>query len=159
MAHSAINPPDPSAGPLARKIYTLIAATWPEPRTRPGVARIAAEIGAATGGSISATYLNELLRGKKSNPGKDQIEVLARFFGVAPQYFFDDDYARRVDAQLGVALALRDTGVSTLVRRAQGLSPDGLAAVLAAIQHIRAVEKLPDVDGEADPLHEDPHDE
>jgi transcriptional regulator with XRE-family HTH domain len=146
MAHSAITAPDPAAGPLAEKIYRLVIARWPDKEKRPGVARIAEEIGERTGRSISPTYLHELLRGKKRDIGIERLEALARFFGVKPQYFFDAEYAETVDAQLRLAQALRDSNVRGLVARAQGLSPEGLEAAVAAIQHIRRVEKLPEVD-------------
>ena len=59
-----------------------------------------AEGASALGGSISASYLWQLRKGKKTNPTMRHVESLGRFFGVSVDYFSDDEVANRVEAQL-----------------------------------------------------------
>ncbi|WP_091456430.1 helix-turn-helix domain-containing protein [Actinokineospora iranica] len=67
------------------------------------------------GWTLSAPTLTDLYKGTNDNPGLRQILVIAVVFGVEPWYFFDDDYARRVDAE---ATALRISTVLELDVRA-----------------------------------------
>ncbi|HKN57046.1 MAG TPA: hypothetical protein VJX66_31450, partial [Amycolatopsis sp.] len=107
--------PDPARGSPVRRIdlrlNDLISAIYPDPRTRPGFAKLAKEIQSSTGGSISGTYLWELSTGRKWNVTLEQLDVLAEFFGVPPEYFLNDQVADRVHSQLRLAMALRDTQV------------------------------------------------
>jgi len=61
------------------------------------------------GWTLSAPTLADLRNGVNDNPNLRQITVIAVVFGVEPWYFFDDDYARRADAE---ATAIR---ISTLL--------------------------------------------
>jgi transcriptional regulator with XRE-family HTH domain len=97
----------------------------------------------AQGGDISRAYLSYLRNGDRANPTLQHMQALARFFGVTPAYFFDDDVAAKVDAQLELAVALRDAGVRAVALRAAGLSPRGLHAVTAMIEEVRSLEGLP----------------
>ncbi|MGP3990922.1 hypothetical protein [Streptomyces sp. 3N207] len=141
--------------PLLRKfdqrLNALIQAIYPDSRKRPGFARLAAEIREATGGTISATYLWELSTGKKRNVTLDQLDILAEFFGVPPEYFLNEEVSERVNAQLSLLSALRDTRVRNLALRSEGLSPSTLDAFLIMINEARKVQNLSDVsDAERD---------
>nr|BFD87573.1 helix-turn-helix domain-containing protein [Streptomyces sp. Xyl84] len=127
------------------RLRALIVALYPDERQRPGYARLAAQIRQTTGGTISATYLWELATGKKRNLTLEQLDVLAQFFGVPPEYFFDDEAAERVSAQLKLASALRDARVRNLALRADGLSPQTLDALLTMVNEARRIQQLPDV--------------
>lgn len=127
-----------------QRLSELIAALYPDERQRPGYAKIAAQIRQTTGGTISATYLWELATGKKRNVTLEQLDVLAEFFGVPPEYFFDDQVAERVNSQLKLAAALRDTRVRNLALRADGLSPETLDALLTMVNEARRLQRLPD---------------
>ncbi|MCX5418139.1 hypothetical protein [Streptomyces sp. NBC_00078] len=134
---------------LDERLNGLITALYPAERKRPGYARLARMIRETTGGTISATYLWELATGRKRNVALEQLGVLAEFFGVPLEYFINDEVSRRVDAQLALAVALRDTRVRSLALRAEGLSPASLDALLAIVNEARRVEKLDRV-GEED---------
>ncbi|WP_445518065.1 hypothetical protein [Streptomyces sp. NEAU-174] len=127
---------------LDQRLGGLITALYPDERKRPGYARLARMIRETTGGTISATYLWELTTGRKRNVTLEQLAVLAEFFGVPLDYFFNDDVSRRVDAQLSLAVALRDTRVRSLALRAEGLSPASLDALLTIVNEARRVENL-----------------
>ncbi|MEV0275728.1 hypothetical protein AB0I22_05000 [Streptomyces sp. NPDC050610] len=127
---------------LDQRLNELIAALYPEERKRPGYARLAKEISEQTGGAISGTYLWELATGRKRNVTLEQLDVLAEFFGVPPGYFLDDEVAERVNAQLALAAALRDTRVRNLALRAEGLSPASLDALLTMVNEARKFQNL-----------------
>ncbi|MFJ8692601.1 hypothetical protein [Streptomyces roseolilacinus] len=131
---------------LAQRLNELIGAFYPDERRRPGYAKLAKEISETTGGKISGTYLWELATGKKSNVTLEQLDVLAEFFGVPPEFFFNDEVSERVSAQLALAVALRDTKVRNLALRAEGLSPATLDALLAMVNEARRVQNLPNAD-------------
>ncbi|MBM7814643.1 hypothetical protein [Saccharothrix algeriensis] len=67
------------------------------------------------GWTLSAPTLADLCKGDNDNPSLRQVLVIAAVFGVEPWYFFDDDYARRADAE---ATAIRISTVLELDVRA-----------------------------------------
>ncbi|MBZ4322002.1 hypothetical protein [Streptomyces huiliensis] len=133
---------------LGERLCSLITALYPDERKRPGYARLATMIRESTGGTISATYLWELATGRKRNVTLEQLSVLAEFFGVPLEYFINDEVSRRVNAQLALAAALRDTKVRNLALRAEGLSSASLDALLIIVNEARRVENLGQVRGE-----------
>ncbi|MFI6054671.1 hypothetical protein ACIBCO_31875 [Streptomyces violascens] len=133
-----------------QRLSELIAAHYPDERHRPGYAKLAAQIRETTGGTISATYLWELATGKKRNVTLEQLDVLAEFFGVPPEYFFDDAAAERITSELRLATALRDGRVRNIALRADGLSPEALDALLTMVNEARRMQHLPDVGSPAE---------
>ncbi|RJQ75381.1 hypothetical protein D5S17_21055 [Pseudonocardiaceae bacterium YIM PH 21723] len=134
--------PRPLVRQIDQRLTALIAALYPDERKRPGFGRLAQEIREKTGGTISATYLWELATGKKRNLTLEQLDVLADFFGVPPEYFFNDQVAERVDKQLQLATALRDQRIRSLAMRAEGLSPEALDSLLKMVDAARAMQDL-----------------
>jgi transcriptional regulator with XRE-family HTH domain len=112
--------------------------------------QVADAIEAAGGPTISATYLWQLRNGKRDNPTMRHLEALSGFFGVPPTYFFDDDAAERVDAELELLVSLRDASVRQLALRASGLSADSLGALVDMVERVRKLEGLPDESDESD---------
>ncbi|MZE77565.1 hypothetical protein GTY57_11245 [Streptomyces sp. SID5475] len=127
---------------FGQRLNELIAAMYPDQRKRPGYARLAKEIRETTGGAISGTYLWELATGKKRNVTLEQLDVLAEFFGVPPEYFLNEETAERVNSQLKLATALRDARVRNLALRADGLSAESLDALLIMVNEARRVQNL-----------------
>ena len=107
-------------------------------------------IRAQGGPTISVGYLWQLRKGVKDNPTKKQLEALADFFGVAPGYFFDEEIAERIDAELKLLAALRDSSVRQIAFRASDLSTQSLIRIAEMIEHVRQLEGLPDAGGEKD---------
>ncbi|MDQ6673025.1 MAG: XRE family transcriptional regulator, partial [Chloroflexota bacterium] len=60
---------------------------------------------------ISATYVWQLRTGHRSNPTMKHVEGLAAFFDVPVNYFFNDDVATRVHAELKALVALRQPAI------------------------------------------------
>ncbi|SDD96966.1 hypothetical protein SAMN05216174_12528 [Actinokineospora iranica] len=129
-------------GRLAEKINHLRDRLYPDKASRPGYAKLAAQIREQTGKPMSATYLWELASGRKRNLTQDTLVTLAEFFGVPAEYFLDDVVASRVDAQLDLAIALRNQKVRSIALRAEGLSDDTLDALLAMVTEARRIERL-----------------
>ena len=131
--------PPPS---LATKLDRLFQAVRPAGRSEYSYQEVADAIRGEGGPTISATYLWQLRKGIRDNPTRNHLAALARFFGVSPAYFFDDDAAEVVDAQLSLLAAMRDASVRSVALRAAGLSVESLAAVQVMIDHARRLEGL-----------------
>jgi len=128
---------------LAQKLDHLFATVRPAKGeyTHEEVANAIRERGGPT---ISATYVWQLRKGLRDNPTKHHIEALAGFFGVPPAYFFDDAAAERIDAELDLLAAMRDSSVRQMALRASGLSEESLDTIAEMIERVRKLEGLPD---------------
>jgi transcriptional regulator with XRE-family HTH domain len=100
------------------------------------------------GPTIDHSYIARLRSGGRGKPSFEVIEALAGFFGVKVDYFSDEDVTQRIDAQLALVAALRDSGVQDIALRAAGLSAQGLSTITAIIDQVRKLEGLP-ADGES----------
>jgi len=141
-----------SPSSLASKLDRLFAAVRPGGRGEYSYQEVADSIRSEGGPTISATYLWQLRKGLRDNPTRNHLAALAKFFGVSPAYFFDEDAAEVVDAQLSLLAAMRDNSVRTVALRARGLSVESLAAVQVVIDHARRLEGLePEAERGAEP--------
>lgn len=104
----------------------------------------------ATGVPVTAMYLSQLRRGVKDNPSAKLVGGLAAFFGVPVAYFFDQEEASRIQAQLDQLAILRDQRIRGIMHRTQGMSEAGVEHLAGIIDHIRSIEGL-DRDQEKDP--------
>lgn len=98
------------------------------------------------------TYIWQLRRGARTNPTKRHLEGLAAFFGVPVTYFFDTETADRIEQELGLVMALRDSAVRSVALRIADLTPASVDTVKEIIDRIRKIEGLP----EAPPGEEQP---
>lgn len=131
----------PTSKTLAERLGYLFRVVHPRDRGEYTYREVAAAI-VATGTSISPSYIWQLRTGGKDNPTKKHLEALASFFGVAPAYFFDDVVAEKVDAELAVMVAMRDSGIRDIALRAGGLSEKSLDVVRDMIERTRQLEGL-----------------
>lgn len=134
---------------LSQKLDNLFRTVHPSERGEYTFEEVAEEIRARGGPTISATYIWQLRKGIRDNPTKKHLEALAGFFGVPPAYFFDNEAAARIDAELDLLVALRDGPVRELALRAFGLSADSLATIRSMVERVRELENLPEHQGEA----------
>ncbi|MFI6151437.1 helix-turn-helix domain-containing protein [Kitasatospora sp. NPDC051170] len=141
--------PEQQSGPasLAERLDRLFRTVHPAGREEYTYEEVATAIREA-GTTISHTYVWQLRKGVRDNPTMRHLEGLAKFFGVPASYFLDED-TTAVDAQLELLAALRDAPVRAIALRASGLSPSGLAAIQAMVEHARSLEGLPEGDGPA----------
>jgi transcriptional regulator with XRE-family HTH domain len=135
--------PKVTARSLADKLDHLFKTVHPAARGEYTSEEVAAGCVERGGPTISATYIWQLRHGKKDNPTKKHIEALSGFFGVPAAYFFDDDNAARIDAELVLLTAMRDASVRHVALRAAGLSSETLRAIAAIVEQARRVEGLP----------------
>ena len=121
---------------LQEKVNYLIREVHPRqrgPYTHP-------EISAASG--LSTGLLSALRSGKNVNPTKDTLERLAGFFGVPVAFFFDDQTAGQVTAQIGLVAVMRDNEIAHVAGRLVGLSTGSLDAVTHLTEQLRKLEGL-----------------
>lgn len=126
---------------LAEKIDHLFTTVHPA-KGQYTHEQVASALREAGGPTISATYVWQLRKGIRDNPTKHHLEALANFFGVPPSYFFDEDAAAQVDAELAMLVAMRDANVRSVALRSAGLSPATLASIGGIIEQARQIEGL-----------------
>lgn len=137
---------DPENGPandLAQKLNHLFSAMVPVGRAPYTTEEVARAITAA-GVPISGSYIWLLRKGQRDNPTLRHVEGLAKFFGVPPAYFFDDQVAETVNAELSLLVALRDVQVQRVALRSAGLSQKSLKGITEVIERVRELEGLSD---------------
>ncbi len=127
---------------LAEKLDFLFRTVHPRGRGEYTYEEVAQALRKRGGPTISATYVWQLRKGLRTNPTVRHIEALSEFFGVPPAYFFNEEVAARVDAELELLVAMRDSGVRELALRAFGLSSGSLAAIRTMIEQVRILEGL-----------------
>lgn len=133
-----------SRGTLAEKIDHLFRTIRPRYGGEYSYEEVARALREKGGPTISAAYVWQLRKGMRDNPTKRHLEALADFFGVPTGYFLDDEIAARIDAELELLAALRDSGVRQLALRASGLSPENLRAIAQIVEQVRKLEGLAD---------------
>jgi transcriptional regulator with XRE-family HTH domain len=134
---------DRTPGTLGLRLARLVDAVPDVNGARYTARGIATAVNERAGpGSMSHTYVANLLSGRSSNPTLRSLELLADLFGVPVAYFFDDAMASRVDQELEALVALRAAGVRHLAARMAGLSEGSLSGLAQIIEQIRALEGL-----------------
>ncbi|MDX6352863.1 MAG: hypothetical protein QOF84_7653 [Streptomyces sp.] len=131
---------------FAQRLDHLFTEVHPPSRGSFTYAEVAAAIQEASGDAgkgVSASAIQQLRTGARSNPKMDTIQALADFFGVSPSYFFDDEEAERTEAEIKLAAAMRDGKVRQVALRANGLSTESLHMLSTVIEQARRLEGLP----------------
>lgn len=134
-----------SGSELAAKLNKLFEVMHKPSEPPLSNAAAAAAITRHTGVSISPAYLWQLRNGVKSNPTVQHLRAIADFFGVPASYLIDRDTDLKIDAQLNLLQALRDSGIRDLAMRASGLTSQALHSLAAMVDHVRRLEHLPPV--------------
>ncbi|MGW5054001.1 helix-turn-helix domain-containing protein [Actinokineospora sp. NPDC004072] len=133
--------------PLTSRLDRLFRISRPHGRQWSN-AEVAAEIKKANPDlRVSGAYLSMLRTGKRTSPSTDLLLALARFFGVNPSYFFDDEdgQGERVRRQLEQLEMLRERGVVGIAQRAVGLPQSNLDLIIAMLDQARRQQGLPPV--------------
>lgn len=92
------------------------------------------------GAEISSSYIWYLRTGQRDNPTFKHLNALAKFFGVPPAYFFDDDITEHVEAELALLTAMKDAEVRDIALRAAGLSSASLRTISEIITRVSELE-------------------
>lgn len=133
---------DEQVGRFAQRLAHLIATVHPADRGPYSYREIEAGI-ADQPGAMTATFINQLVKGKQKHPRMHHIEALAGFFGVPSAYFFDDETAGRVDAEIAGVIAWRDQEAAELAQRISALPPAHRNAVSTMVEHLSSYENTP----------------
>ena len=142
MSDVSDEPDDVGHPTLAHKLDRLFRTVRPAPTKEYSSAEVATAVAEAGGPTISSTYVWQLRKGMRDNPTKHHLEALASFFGVSPAYFLDDDAAARMDAELELLSAIRDTSIRQIALRSAGLSAGSLQTIADVIERVRVLEGL-----------------
>ncbi|WP_420119405.1 helix-turn-helix domain-containing protein [Micromonospora sp.] len=101
----------------------------------------AAEAMARKGVVVTRGYIAQLRNGRRNNPTARVLKALADLFEVPIDYFFEDDVRAKVDADITMLFALRQSGLRNAAR-AVGLSPEGLALLSDIVEQMRRYDNL-----------------
>ncbi|TSE00383.1 helix-turn-helix domain-containing protein [Skermania sp. ID1734] len=126
------------------RLNQLFETVHPPGRRPHTNAEVAAALTAA-GHPISKPYLSQLRSGQRTNPSKETVHALARFFKVKPDYFFDDIYANRIERDLTLLTQLEGYWLRQLSVRAFDLSEESQNLLTALAEKLRSSEGLPAV--------------
>ncbi|MGW5609481.1 helix-turn-helix domain-containing protein [Streptomyces sp. NPDC003753] len=128
---------------LAQKLDHLFETATPKDQKAPSHEDVATAINIAAGErAISGTYIWQLRTGRKTNPTMKHLEALARYFGVSPAYFLDNEQAQRIDEQLALLQALKDSDVRNIALRAHDLSDSSRQTLAGVVSQLRKLEGL-----------------
>jgi transcriptional regulator with XRE-family HTH domain len=83
------------------------------------------EVCEALDGSVAPSYLSRLRSGKITNPGRETLIGLCRFFKVSPTYFFPE----LADLELTDEVYKKESRDITLVFRGDSLDPEAQAKI------------------------------
>lgn len=154
MAHP--NDPERLAS-MASRLNFLFETVREAHRGRYSYREVAEAITRDQGVKIGASYLHAICTGKQDNPGVQQVEAIAKFFGVRKSFLFGDGDVDGVAEQLehlrtaveakerlqDIDDALSDPVVRIVALKARGLSADHLSLVASVLDQVRQIEGLP----------------
>lgn len=126
---------------FAARLNRLFEAVYPPGRGPHTSAEVIAAL-KAEGVTMSAPYLSQLRSGNRTNPSTATMAALANFFRIKPEYFTDDIYYEKLDAELSWLAEVRDEGIRRIATRAVGLSTESQEDILDRIDELRRKEHL-----------------
>lgn len=131
---------------IAEKLDRLFQRVRPAGQGEYSHNAVAEAIREQQGISISHTYIWQLRTGRRDNPTIQHLTALATFFGVPVAYFLDDEETSKIDSELELLAAIRDTGVTEIALRAADLSPSSRETISNMIMKVWELEndKRPD---------------
>ncbi len=128
---------------LADKIDLLFRTVHPTGRGPYSLQEVAEGIEHLTGEKVSHNTLWKLRTGKSDNPTKRVLEGVAKFFGVNPSYFFQEDASGNIRDQIELLSVLRDADIrSAQLRTFFDLSPEGQEMVAELIVKTARIEEI-----------------
>lgn len=101
----------------------------------------AAEDLTAAGMPVTAGYLRQLRSAKRRNPTARLLAAIADLFEVPITYFFEDDQADKIAAQLQALSQFRTASVRGIMARSSGIAAQDLDDLGPILDQIRNLEK------------------
>lgn len=129
-------------GTFARRLSRLIETVHPPDRGPYSYREIEAGI-ASHPGAMTAAYINQLARGRSTNPRMRHVEALAWFFGVPVEYFFDEATASRINEQIAEVRVWRDEEARAIAERVVELSSRDRRTVTNLIESLATYDEQP----------------
>ena len=133
-AHDDVKATTPPLRTLADKVNWLISTARPADRGPYSNAEVAALIREATGELVTGTTIRKLRNEQAANPQKRLIGAMAQFFGLPPDFFFDDyydDQASLIQEQVEMLAIIRAADITPAkLRVLLGLSPEARQLIL-----------------------------
>lgn len=96
---------------------------------------------AESGVVVTNGYLSQLRRGKRNNPTARVLKAIANLFEVPIDYFLEEEVRVKVDNDISLLFALRQSGLRNAAR-AIGLSPEGLSLLADIAEQMRRYDNL-----------------
>lgn len=125
---------------IAQRLETLFA-TVRGPGGRPFTDEEVAARAAAAGYDISRAYVQQLRRGRRTNPTVRALQGVAAAFGVPLGYFFAPAQpADRASEEEALAVLAGDEAVREIALRSSHLTPEGMRAIASVLENL---EQLP----------------
>jgi transcriptional regulator with XRE-family HTH domain len=134
---------------LAEKLDLLFRTVHPADR-EPYTAREVADAVRERGGTISDVYIWQLRTGRRTNPTREHLQVLADFFDVDPAYFFDRRRGEEIQRDLLALHAMRNLKVRAVAARLSTLPDAQIDAVGEILDRVVEALRASPVPGEAD---------
>lgn len=125
---------------IAEKLDRLFQRVKPAGQGEYSHNAVAEAIREQQGISISHTYIWQLRTGRRDNPTIQHLTALATYFGVPVAYFLDDEETKKIDSELELLAAIRDTGVTEIALRAADLSPSSRETISKMIMKVWELE-------------------
>ena len=94
----------------------------------------------AAGFDISRAYVQQLRRGRRTNPTVRALQGVAAAFGVPLSYFFADQVGDRASEEQALALLVGDEALRDIALRSSHLTPEGVRAISGLLKNL---EQLP----------------
>ncbi|WP_157388277.1 helix-turn-helix domain-containing protein [Nocardia terrae] len=99
----------------------------------------------AWGHPISKPYLSQLRSGLRTDPSRETIAALARYFRVRPGYFAGEAHRSATDADYVLLSRLQFHTLRELSTRAYDLSEESQNLLTTMADRLRITEGLPDI--------------
>ena len=127
---------------FAERLNHLFDTVHPPGRKSHTNAEVAATL-TKLGHSISKPYISQLRSGQRDNPSRETVDALARFFKVAPYYFFNDIYAETVDEDFKLISQINGYTLRQLTLKSFDLSEESQQILSRIAEKFRQAEGLP----------------
>lgn len=127
---------------LAERLNALFARVPRPGGSQPYSNDLASEALGTRGVSVTGVYLSQLRSGRRDNPSAKLLAGIAELFGVPITYFFDEEQAQRIEAQLDTLAGLRASGVQGIMARASDVSESNQKALAAILEEILKIEGI-----------------
>lgn len=124
---------------IAQRLEELFE-TRRAPNGRPFTDEEIAARAVAAGFDLSRAYVQQLRRGRRTNPTVRALQGVAAAFGVPLSYFFSTVMEDRASEEEALAVLVGDEALRDIALRSAHLTPEGVQAISGVLKNL---EQLP----------------